>query len=261
MAAAGAVAESTHAAPPEEQRLVSPYELQRLLEVLRSSDLDEDRLASLEWQLLPGLGYDVPAPTLERRLARDPDFFVELLSMCFKRADGSTERQPHKEAAQNAYRLLDEWQILPGSTERGGEVDEAQLNGWIDKAFRLLAEADRTEIGGLHIGRVFAHAKEDQDGTWPTEPIRNAIDRLGRDEVERGFASQIYNNRGGTTRSLTDGGKQEYELADRFERWEARIRDGWPRTAAVLRSLAQGYRAQGQVEDEEAERFKKGLDP
>jgi hypothetical protein len=149
----------------------------------------------------------------------------------------------------------------PGSTERGGEVDDSKLREWLDGTLRLLAESDRLAIGALYIGHVFAHAKEDPDGTWPTKNVRDAIERLAKDEVERGFGTQIYNNRGVTSRGLTDGGAQERGLAERFERWESLIRDSWPRTAAVLRSVAQGYRAQAQAEDEEADRFKKGLDP
>jgi hypothetical protein len=247
-------------APTEDQSRISPYELQRLLEVLRKSTLDQDRIAILEWRLLPGLGYGVPAPNLERRLARAPSFFVELLSMCFKRADGVREHEVTTEVAQNAFRLLQEWEIVPGSTERNGEVDGAKLNSWVDEARRLLAKADRGEIGDLHIGQVFAHAREDPDGTWPTLPVRNSIETLANRTVERGFRTETYNKRGPTWRGLADGGGQEYELADKFDHWAALVANEWPRSAAVLRSIAEDYRAQARAEDEEAERFKKGLD-
>lgn len=245
----------------EQQQRVSPYELQQLLDLLRQAGFDEDRLARLEWRMIPGLGYGVPAPTLERQLARNPAFFVQILSMCFKRKDGTTEEQPTPEVARNAFHLLNDWQVVPGSIERGGEVDDANLREWLDQTVALLRDADRLDIGSLYIGHVFAHAKGDPDGTWPTKPVRDAIERLSSDEIDQGFGSQIYNNRGVTSRSLTAGGQQERDLAERFEQWESMIRDQWPRTAAVLRSVAQGYRAQGQAEDEEAERFKKGLDP
>ena len=179
--------------------------------------------------------------------------------MCFKRADGTSERPAKPEAAQNAYHLLHEWRIVPGSTERQGVVDEATLTEWLYLASQRLSEHDRVDVGEIYIGHVFAHAKEDEDGTWPTKPVRNAIERLARDTVERGFRIQIHNNRGSTSRSLTDGGKQERELAGRFDQWASLIRDRWPRTAAILSSVAKEYRAQGQAEDEEAERFRKGL--
>jgi len=149
----------------------------------------------------------------------------------------------------------------PVSAERNGEVDDARLKAWLDGAFDLLAKNDRVAIGSQYIGHSFANAREDPDGTWPTRPVRDAIERLASEQVERGFANQIFNNRGVTTRGLTDGGRQERALAEKFDAWDVKIRDMWPRTAAVLRSIAESYRAQGQAEDEEAERFKQGLSP
>jgi hypothetical protein len=254
------VLETLVEAPADEQRRVSPYELQRLLELLRASNVNQDRVEILEWRLLPALGYGVPAPSLERRLARDPAFFVDLLSMCFKRADGARDRDVSTDVVHNAYRLLQEWKIVPGSTEGNGEVDETRLKVWIEQTRDLLAKADRIEIGEIYVGHVLAHAKEDADGTWPTLPVRNIIDALASPTIEQGFGTEIHNKRGVTARGLSEGGKQEYELADRFYRWAALIADQWPRTAAVLRAAVADYRVRGRVEDEEAERFKKGLD-
>ena len=253
--------ESLIVATPDEQRRASPYDLQRLLELLRKRNFDEDRLSMLEWRLLPGLGYGTPAPSLERRLARDPKFFVEILSLCFKRDDGKTEPGPDPLVAQNAFHLLEEWRVVPGTSERQGDVDETKLSEWLRGAFAELDQADRVVVGSIYIGHVFAHAKADIDGTWPTRPVRDAIERLASDEVDRGFGTQIFNNRGVTSRSLTAGGEQERELAGQFETWTSMIQDMWPRTAAVLDAVAQGYRSQAQAQDEEADRFKKGLDP
>ena len=239
---------------------IAPYHLQSLLDVLRSANFDEERLALLEWRLLPGLGYGTPAPTLERRLAIDPSFFVQILSMAFKRSDGTEDQRPAPEVARNAYHVLQEWQIVPGSTARGGIVDEGRLTQWLDDAMNVLAAADRSDIGALYIGHVFAHAKEDDDGTWPTLPVRNAIERLANDYFQRGFGEQIHNNRGVTSRGLTDGGQQERALATKFAHWEELIRNRWPRTASVLRSIAASYEAQGRWEDEEAERTRQGID-
>ena len=65
---------------------------------------------------------------------------------------------------------------------------------------------------------------------------------------------------GVTSRGLTDGGAQERELANKFEAWESGLRNRWPRSAPVLRAVAQGYEAEAQQQDEEAQRFRQGLD-
>lgn len=243
----------------EESRL-SSYELESLLNYLRDCDFDEERLGLLEWQLRPALGFQARSPVLERRLARDPVFFVHLLSLVYRSdADEGAETAPDH-IARNAYRLLDEWKIIPGAVEQYGVVDETQLREWIEEARRLASEAGRSEVGDMHIGKVFAHARSDEDGSWPTRPVRDAIERLASSHLEDGLGTQTYNNRGPTTRGLLDGGEQERALAQRYDELAAQIRDGWPRTAAILSSLARGYEREARRHDEEVERFRQGMD-
>lgn len=249
--------------PKDHEEQVGPlssYDIQNLLDYLQSSDLDEDRLGTLEWQLLPARRVNEQSPILERRLSRDPQFFIEVLSLCFRRKDGIMEQKAPEAVASNAYRLLREWRIIPGSESVGGEINEEALTGWVAKARALAAGRDRGDIGDILIGEVCAQARQDPDGTWPTLPVRNLIERLANSNIEEGFRTGTYNKRGVVSRSLTDGGKQEYAVAGQFSDWAQRIADRWPRTASVLRSLAEGYKADGRREDEEAERFKRGLE-
>jgi benzoyl-CoA reductase/2-hydroxyglutaryl-CoA dehydratase subunit BcrC/BadD/HgdB len=128
------------------------------------------------------------------------------------------------------------------------------------EARRLLVEADREAVGESHIGKVFAHARVDEDGTWPTLPVRNMIEEIGSTHLESGLCTGTINSRGITSRGLDEGGDQERRLADDYDRWANMIADQWPRTAAALRSLADRYRAEGRTHDEEARRFRAGLD-
>ena len=247
-------------ADPHEARRVSSYELRELLNYVRDSDIDEERLAVLEWQLLPALGYDARSPILERRLAREPQFFVELVSLVYKRRGAETSEDVREHVARNAYRLLAQWRIIPGSTKQAGEVNGEALFSWTDEARQLLAGADRREIGDLEIGKVLAHARGDEDGTWPTKPVRDVIERLASAEIEEGFQVQTYNNRGSTSRGVFDGGDQERALAARYNELAAPIRDQWPRTAAVLSELAKSYERDARRIDDEVERRREGMD-
>jgi hypothetical protein len=245
---------------PEPQRL-SNYELESLLDYLRTSDVDEEQLGILEWQILPALGFDARSPILERRLARDPAFFVEILSLVYRpRGDDAEDADVPEHVASNAYRLLDDWQIVPGSSDRMGEVDADELNEWVVTARHLAGKAGRGEIADIQIGKVLAHARGDEDETWPTRPVRDLIERLSSPELEDGFQTEVYNSRGPTSRGLLDGGAQERELVKKYDDLAAQIRDGWPRTAAVLTSLARGYEREARRNDEEAERFRQGME-
>ena len=243
-----------------EIRLLSSWDIDRLLVFLRSSSLDEEELALLEWRLLPVIGIEGSSPILERRLARDPAFYVEILSLAFKPRTAEIERQIDPRVAVNAYRLLQSWRQIPGSERADGEVNADRLRAWMAELRPLLIQADRLKVGELHVGMVFAHSRIDNDGTWPTRPIRDVIEELGSTDLESGFQTGTFNKRGVTSRGLDQGGDQERALADVLDVQANAIMDQWPRTAAILRSLAGGYRAEARTHDDEANRFRQGID-
>jgi hypothetical protein len=243
----------------DEARRVSSYELRQLLDYVRDSEIDEERLAVLEWQLLPALGYDARSPILERRLAREPHFFVELVSLVYKPRGAEMPEDVPEHVAKNAYRLLHQWRTPPGSTEEAGTIDSDVLDAWIVEARRLLAEADRREVGDIEIGKVLSYARGDEDGTWPTKAVRDLIERIASPEIEEGLQVQLYNNRGTTSRGVFDGGDQERALVARYNDLASHIRDSWPRTAAVLSGLARSYERDARRLDEEAERMRQDM--
>jgi hypothetical protein len=247
--------------PPEsspEQGRVSAYEIGELLDYLREAKFDDTRLAMLEWRLLPTREFNAQSPALDRLLARDPSLFVELVSLLYKPHGDDSSRTVDQNAVRNAYRLLNEWSVTPGTNEER-TVDEKALEAWVTEARQRLNEAKRREVGDMHIGKVLARAPEDPDGTWPTHPVRTLIERLASTDIESGMGSQILNDRGVTTRGLLDGGAQERTLAERWRDRAQRIRDGWPRTAAVLDSVATSYEHQAREHDAESERTRQGL--
>jgi hypothetical protein len=139
-------------------------------------------------------------------------------------------------------------------------VNGVALNEWLEEARRLLADVDRIEVGELQIGEVLAHAPEDPDGTFPTLPVRDVLEAAPNDRLERGFSIGLFNKRGITSRGLTDGGKQEYNLAAKYQSWAGAVQATHPRTASALRDLAESYREEGRRNDDEVRRYLEGLD-
>lgn len=241
---------------------VSEHDLTRLLGYLRSRGVDETEIASLEWKFLPALHYETSAPSLQRLLARDPATFVQLIELAFKPASPEARAEPREvdqNLASNAYRLLREWRVVPGTRE-DGSVDAVALQGWLDEVRPLLAQSDRLAVGELHLGEVLAHAPADPDGTFPALPVREVLEAAPNDRLERGFTIGLFNKRGVTSRGMTEGGKQEYDLAKKYEGWAEAVQATHPRTAGALRSIAESYREEGRRNDEEARRFLEGLD-
>lgn len=255
------VVEGLKALGPGEENLgrLSSYEIETLIEYLRGSDVDEDEVAMLEWKVLPVLGFEPQGLFLERKLARDPAFFVEILSLCFRPKNGNETSDVPENVATNAYQLLRSWQTIPGAAGRGEAVDLEALNGWYATARQLLTKVDRLDIGQQVIGQVLAHAPVDDDGLWPCQAVRSFIERAASEHIETGFRIECMNKRGVVGRSLDEGGATEYALADQYVGWAGRVATTAPRTAAVLRSLAEAYTEDGQREDEEAQRWLEGF--
>ena len=248
---------------------VPRYELSRLVEMLdhHREYLGTGRVATLEWQYLPALAHagDTSTPNLYRHLAQDRDFFVSLVEIAYQPAssspgDGPEPDETTRQRALNAHRLLRSWPL--GAFSPGGDgqqdVDAERLDGWVDHARRRLEEIDRQQIGDTLIGAALAASPPDSDGEWPSAAVRDLIERVKSDDLDRGLTVAVCNQRGGTTRSPTDGGDQERELADRYCEQSRRFSQ-WPRTAAIFDNLATTYEHEAGIQDRSAEARRRGL--
>jgi hypothetical protein len=249
---------------------LAQYGLRNLLEYLERAGFDEVRLASLEWNYLPALGFESAPPTLSRHLAASPDFFVDVICRVYRPGDEDDDEddddgeEPEELSAQelaiarNAHHLLMEWRTLPGSDAE--TVDAAALTTWVERARELLRERERLRVGDLQIGQVLAACPPDPDGSWPCLAVRDLLERLQSPEVERGFENEIFASLGVTTRGVLDGGDLERDHAQRYREQAERFYDRWPRTAAVLNDAADSFERTARRHDDEAERRRTGLD-
>lgn len=252
-----------HPDDPELQQL-SQYDVDTLLKIIAANrhELGVQRAVNVEWYFLPMLGYDPDAQTLHHTLAEDPKFFVDILSMVYRpRSDNQPEPATEQEraAAENAFRLLRSWSTCPG-VDHQGEVTLDRLRDWVSTARALLAERGRVEIGDEQIGQALAAAPADADGSWPCEAVRDLLEELQNDRIDRGLEIRVFNNRGVTSRSLDEGGQKEWKLAEDYRARAEQFVTRWPRTAAIFRRLAETYKADARREDARAERRSRGLD-
>lgn len=95
--------------------------------------------------------------------------------------------------------------------------------------------------GDLQIAFILAHTPGDNDGAWPHVGVRNLIERLNNGLIDRHIQIENYNNRGVVTGGLNDGGKKERELAERYKKMSDTVKAKWPRTGAMLRTMAESY--------------------
>jgi hypothetical protein len=223
----------------------------------KSTDIDESRIARLEFAFLPFLDKHsrCPPQTLHRQLAREPDFFVDCLKLLYNPRGASEKEKPpadsaKAERASRIWHLLRDWQTIPGS-DAAGVISLDALRTWVQTARQKAKEADRLEVCDLTLGELFARGSEDVDQAKPPVAIREIIEECESDKLEQGFSMGLHNLRGVVSKSLYEGGKQERELEVIFQRY-AEICSKWPRTSAALREVAEDYNRQAEVEDERA---------
>jgi hypothetical protein len=239
------------------------YNSAELLNYLEKTEFSRDRLANLELAYLQIHTHSRSPRILFDRLSKNPEFFVEALQ-CISHAESQTEanetdEQPNRLVAELVWHLLEQWKQLPGVLE-DGSVDEDALKSWVVKVCELAAECvgvaslqeNRSNIADRYIGYRLSFSPTDPDGAWPHRVVRDLIE-LANSTVKNSWHTQIYDNRGFTSRSSTDGGEQERILAAQYEKDAKQIGNQWPKTAAILRTLAKEYSGEASREDVNAE--------
>ncbi len=253
---ADALERTTQDVPENVEWQMFSHHVGRVLDALEASgEIGEERIAGLEWYYMPLLEHHERGPrVLHRELSRNPGFFSEIISWIFRAEDDEPQELSEQEQnrARSAYELLETWKSVPGLRENGS-VDADALRAWVDGAQEAARASGRGVIADQRIGQALAASPKGSDGAWPDVAVRDVIDDLGSEHVERGFELGIYNGRGVVSRSLTEGGEQERRLSERYKEHADVLKDGWPRTAAMLRRIADRYASDARREDVEAE--------
>jgi hypothetical protein len=232
------------------------HDVSRLLNAIAASGtIDESRIAQLEWIFLPILGsFERQPEILHRELARSPEFFVELVGLCF-RPEGEEPREitdDDRARGRHAYNLLQSWRTIPG-TDDNGNVNYQVFKEWVLKARGLLSDAHQLGVGDEVLGQVLSSSPSNEDRSWPHDAVCASIEDCASAELENGFEVGVYNSRGIVTKRPSDGGALEREIAERYQGYADDTRERWPRTSAMLRRIAEQYRREAKSEDQSLE--------
>src|SRR5205085_8032431 len=104
--------------------------------------------------------------------------------------------------------LLHTWQQVPGRGDKG-PINTDALKEWVNRAREAAQGSGLETIVDERIGQILAYAPEGEDGAWPDFAVRELIEVSGNRAIERGVETGVYNQRGISTRSPTEGGRQE----------------------------------------------------
>lgn len=229
------------------------YILERGFDELRlRTDVPIDDIAQLEFAYLPMFRMRDRPLVLHRLLVERPSLFVEVVTVVYKPEHGEAEplEEGARRLATSAYELLEGLRTLPG--QAGDKIDGEKLLAWCMEVRELATKADRLSMAEQRIGQVLARALADpNDGAWPHEAVRVAIEKMASDRLERGLSLARVNQRGVYSKSIGEGGAQERELAAQCLRWADAV-PKFPRTAATLRRIAENWTRYAERADVEA---------
>jgi len=232
------------------------YHISNALAYLEASGVvPEERLAKLEWLCLPALEREERGPRiLHREMARNPAFFIELLSFVYRASNEEPKELTPDEHLRNrrAYELLQSWRDMPGR-RADGSIEAEALERWVTEVRTAVRAVERLAVADTAIGEVLSRSPKDSDGSWPSAAVRNIIDAIGSEELEDGFMVGAFNSRGVFIKAIGEGGAQERELAATYRGYAELVPARWPRTAAMLNLFAEQYLAHAREADIRAE--------
>lgn len=216
------------------------------------ADISPKDISEIEWLFLPLLDgtHDAYPKQLEHQLASDPSFFGTVLRTVFKsKNEDERDRELTEQQqliAKNAYRLLDNWKVVPG-VEEDGTVNEDQLNQWLEAVIEESKETGHEDMALNVIGKVLLHSPADPDGLWIHKTIAKILDERAFKRMRQGFTIAMVNSRGVYYGS---SGKEEFKLAEKYlDQSQQLLEHGFPNLAeAVKRDVSDSYRQEAERE-------------
>ena len=200
------------------------------------------RLETRLFRLLDCYDSEYRFPAIYRRLATDPQFFVDLLSH-YKRDDGEADDFSEAPTIQPelAYRILNpfgkSWTFAPGLGENGA-VSEQEFLSWFEAAHRLSEERGRRAIAENYIGTMLFGYPVDKEGV-PPDVVGKFFEERGNKIMEDGYHCAVFNSRGVF---CGDGGEEEKKLAEKYAAIAGKLRErNFSRLARVYDDIATGY--------------------
>ena len=230
----------------ESFRSMDDYHIVELIKFLQSEPtVVSDDLYKIEWAFLPFLDHDRQAApkTLERRLAADPSFFWEAITLLYrpKKSDGTTTETNEStvEVARNVWRLLHEWKTVPG-TLFDGSFDATKFESWLGQVKKLALESGHIEVAMIRVGEVLYHAPTDPGGLWIHRAVASELNRSDAEHMRRGYSTATFNSRG--VHAVDPSGRPERKLAEENREKANQLElAGFPRFATTLREIAKDY--------------------
>jgi len=215
-----------------------------IIKLQNCSSTDADALFKIEWNflfLLDQFSRGRPK-TLEYRLAKDPTFFCEVISLVFRSKNEDKKvlelSEQQKRLAEHAYKLLSEWKITPG-VQPDSSFDANGYSAWLTEAKRIAEKTGHLDIALSQLGHVLTYTPKDEDGLWIHHIVAESLNAKDAKTMRSGFTTELFDQRG--TYGFSAGEEERKIARINREKAEALEARGYSRFATAMREFAESY--------------------
>lgn len=189
-----------------------------------------------------------------KELMSKPELLIELMVMAYKSDDGKEEDEEPSESDQNnrmvmarcAFQILYNLPCCPG-VDNHGNVNSDALRIYIYRLYELSKEYHRSQAVNIVVGNLLGNLP--RNDSYPQPILGEIVEDLKSDSVDEHIRIRIFNSRGVTTRSFTEGGDQERSLAVLFKSYRDKVKFTYPRLAKIFTKLMNEYEHDANRED------------
>jgi hypothetical protein len=229
---------------PTEMQNIDVNDVVEIIKLLQNDEsVNSDDLFRIEWAYLPLLDeFNHASPMiLGSQLANNGKFFCEVVRVAFrskKEEHNSKELTDHQQnIATNAYRLLHNWKVPPGSIGEGFSGDA--FRNWLKQVKLLCAQTGHLEVAMIVIGQVLIHAPEDPSGLWIHKDVAAVLNDKESKDMREGFTTSLFNSQGDCWSS---DGEVEKELSRKCKEQAREVElYGYHRLSRAMMELAESY--------------------
>lgn len=205
----------------------------------QEKDVDINRLFYIEWKFLPLLSYGNNRPiTMEKIISSDVNRYSEILQLAFKKhSKVKDDSNIDQNVATNAYRLLHQWKLVPG-TKEDGYIDSSKLKIWYENMKDICEKIDRLEVGSSCFGKVLFYSPKDKSGFWIDKTVAEIIN--DNEIIREGYKTEAFNSVGVV--NWDENGTAYNKKCDEYKkRAETTELAGYYNFATALREIAHNF--------------------
>ena len=226
---------------------VENYYIEKMfLKLYSKNDVAELDVAKLEFAYLQIFDMDFEPKYLVNQVLSRPEVYLELLTVAYRSDDQVGISSPHQmRFVRQAYDALNRIHRIPGVNQGTGQLDEKAFFKWVADVTELSKSRHYSLANHVVMGNILSYAPIGKDGLWPAECVRRLFEDLHSDTLEDNFIIGKENQHGVYT--LT-AGREEDSLAEQYGISADKLQLLYPRTAAILRRVSEGYRSEAKWE-------------